>query len=623
MPLLFCDIVEDYKLAKFKVSFQPVGKTFEIEEGRDVLSLASENGINIPSICNGDKLCGKCIIKIMEGDVAPTHVETKFFSDTEIKEGLRLACKTKVKDNLSVWVLNESEVETIKVLTTGLETAVSIENDVEKIDIPYTKPSLENLKSYMDSLKDNLPDNYKGVNTNYSLLKTAANLLENSNGQVTAVIKKERLLNIESSGIKSYGLAFDIGTTTIVGLLVDLETGKTVKVASRTNPQVANGADVITRINYTINEDSGLLKLQKLVISAINEIINEICLNMNFDSRNIYSLTLAGNAVMNHLLLGVDPKSMAFAPYVPVFKEAVTVKAKELNLNINQDADVYILPNISGFVGGDIVALILAHQLLHTDKITLGIDIGTNGEIVLGSEKRLLCCATAAGPAFEGGHITFGMRAANGAIDSVSVEDNKLLYHVVGNVNPKGICGTGLIDLVAELLEVGVIDETGRIISKDELEGNGKHFEHRVRENGSQNEFVIVFKEEINNGNDIVLKQQDVRELQLAKGAIAAGYSVLLTDLGLTESDIDEVLVAGAFGSYIKKESALKIGLLPKISIDKVKSIGNSSSIGAKHYLVSSAKRKESEEIINKTEYVELCLRSEFQDKFMEAMIFE
>ena len=609
-------------MSKYKISFQPTGKIFEVEEGTDVLSIAADNSINIPSICNGDKLCGKCIIKIMEGIAEPTHIETKFFSDIEIKDGLRLACKTKVKGNISIWVLDENEIETIKVLTTGLETPVTIENDIRKIEIEYKKPSLEYLKPFMDSLKEALPDNFKNCEPSLSLLKKTADILNGAGEKITVVIKNDTIINFEKENNKNYGLAFDIGTTTIVGLLVDLDTGKTIKVGSRTNPQVANGADVITRINYTINDETGLNKLQRLVISAVNEITNEICINLNLDSRNIFSLTLAGNAVMNHLFLGVDPKSMAFAPYVPVFKDPVTIKASVAGLSINPDGDIYILPNISGFVGGDIVALILAHQLLHTDKVTLGIDIGTNGEIVLGSKKRLLCCATAAGPAFEGGQITFGMRAANGAIDSVSIENDRLIYHVIGNGNPKGICGTGLIDLVAELLEIGVIDETGRIVSPDELEGIGKYFEKRVRENGSQNEFVIVFKEEINNGNDIVLKQKDIRELQLAKGAIAAGYSVLLSDLGLTESDIDQVMIAGAFGSYIKKESALRIGLLPKIDINKVESIGNSSSIGAKQYLVSVSKRKECKEIILKTEYVELCLRPEFQDKFMEAMIF-
>ena len=607
---------------KYKIKFQPYDKTFEIEEGRDILSFAIENGINIPSICNGEKLCGKCIIKILEGNVPPTHIETKFFSDIEIKDGLRLACKTKVRDNISVLVLNEEEVESIKILTTGLETPVTPKNEIKKIQIKFNKPSLNNLKPYSECLLQSLPEEYNNLSISFDLLKDMSSILDKDNENYFLVIKDGEILNIETQEQKNYGLAFDIGTTTIVGLLVDLDTGKTVKVASRTNPQVVAGADVITRINYSINENDGLTKLQKLVISAVNEIINELCINMNYDSNDIYSIALAGNAVMNHLLLGVNPKSMAFAPYVPVYHFISDIKAKNLSLNINPSASVYILPNISGFVGGDIVALILAHKLLETEKITLGIDIGTNGEIVVGSKKRLLCCATAAGPAFEGGHITFGMRAANGAIDSVSIEGDKILYHVIGNVNPKGICGTGLIDLIAALLEVGIIDETGRIVSPDEIDSVALPFKNRIRENGSQYEFVLVFKEEIKNGNDIVLKQQDVRELQLAKGAISAGYSVLLSELGLEEKDIDEVLIAGAFGSYIKKESAMRIGLLPKISLDKVKSIGNSSSIGAKQYLVSDTKRKESIEIVKNTEYIELCLRPDFQEKFMDSMIF-
>jgi len=609
-------------LNKYKIKFQPYEKTFEIEEGRDILSFAIENGINIPSICNGEKLCGKCIVKILEGNCPPTHIETKFFSDLEIKDGLRLACKTKVRDNISVLVLNEEEVESIKILTTGLEIPVTPKNEIRKIKIKFNKPSLDNLKAYSDCLLQSLSEEYRNIHISFDLLKEIPSILDSDNENYFLAIKDNEIVNIETQELKNYGLAFDIGTTTIVGLLVDLDTGKTVKVASRTNPQVVAGADVITRINYSLNEKDGLTKLQKLVISAINEIINELCININFDSKNIYSIALAGNAVMNHLLLGVNPKSMAFAPYVPVYHFISDIKAKNLFLNINPSASVHILPNISGFVGGDIVALILAHKLLETEKITLGIDIGTNGEIVVGSKKRLLCCATAAGPAFEGGHITFGMRAANGAIDSVSIEGDNILYHVIGNVNPKGICGTGLIDLIAALLEVGIIDETGRILSPDEIDSIALPFKNRIRENGSQNEFVLVFKEEINNGNDIVLKQQDVRELQLAKGAISAGYSVLLSELGLEEKDIDEVLIAGAFGSFIKKESAMRIGLLPKISLDKVKSIGNSSSIGAKQYLISDIKRKESIEIVKNTEYIELCLRPEFQEKFMDSMIF-
>jgi uncharacterized 2Fe-2S/4Fe-4S cluster protein (DUF4445 family) len=614
-------------LSRFKISFQPYGKTFQVKEGKDILSVAIENKIDIPSICNGDKLCGKCVIKITEGKDEPSPVEKKYFSDIQIDEGFRLACRTKVKDNISVWVLNENEMETTQVLTAGLETEFKIEPDYSEIVISnYQKPSLENFKSYINTFYDALPAEFRKFNLSFELLKRVYTILQ-SNGQLVIKFKNKEIIDIysgdrnSSDRNKSYGIAFDIGTTTVVGLLVELDSGKTVKIASRTNPQVSVGADVITRVNYTINEKDGLNRLQDLIIACLNEIINELCSETNIQTQSIFSVSIASNTVMNHILLGVDPKSMAFAPYVSVFNTPISIKSSDVGLVTSTNRDIYVLPNISGFVGGDIVALILAHKLIDTDKITVAIDIGTNGEIVIGSSKKLLSCSTAAGPAFEGGHISIGMRASNGAIDTVSIENEKFIYHVIGNVAPKGICGTGLIDLVATLLNVGIIDESGRILSKDELEGEARNFKYRVVETNTSNGFIVTFKSD-GIPNDLVLKQKDIRELQLAKAAMAAGYSVLLSDLGLSEEDIEQVLIAGAFGSYIKKESALRIGLLPKVDITKIKSIGNSSSIGAKQYLLSESCRNECNRIINHTGFVELALRPDFQEKFMDSMFF-
>jgi uncharacterized 2Fe-2S/4Fe-4S cluster protein (DUF4445 family) len=528
---------------------------------------------------------------------------------------------------MTIWLLNELEFETIRILTTGVELPIAIESDFNKIYCELTKPSLENQLSLtqclIEKIQESIPEKSKNeLFISYPLLKDLHAKLEENDFKVIAVINGNEIVEVLNKNVNDdhFGIAVDLGTTTIVGLLVNLKTGQTVGVASRTNPQISYGADVITRINYTINESDGLKKLQSIVIESINDIIAEVCENMHIRQDSIHQFSLAGNSIMNHIFLGVDPRILAFSPYLPVYKESIKIKAKEIGLNINPEGKVFVLPNISGFVGGDIVGLICAHNLLLTEKITLALDLGTNGEIVLGSGKRLLSCATAAGPAFEGGHISSGMRASSGAIDKVSIYDNKLHAHVIDNAPAIGICGTGLLDLIAELLEYEIIDETGRISGKDELSEKAMIFKSKIRANGSQNEFIIIEGDEAN--KEIVLKQQDVRELQLAKGAIKAGITILQSELGITDADIDEILIAGAFGSYINKESAMRIGLIPKINLNKVRSIGNSASIGAKQYLLSLSKRDLTNQAINETEYIELCTKAEFQNRFMEEMIF-
>jgi uncharacterized 2Fe-2S/4Fe-4S cluster protein (DUF4445 family) len=606
------------------ITFQPIGKEIKVNEGISIFRAALENGIEITSICGGEKLCGKCIIKITEGLKPPTPLEKKFFSDKELVDGFRLACKTFISDDTTVWLVNQKEVESIKILTTGVELPVEINNDLQILTPEIKEPSLDNQLALVDSLKDAVKQitglDKESIQIPMLLHNNLSDITEKTGYKIQIIMNGDEISNITPQTEKKgkYGIAVDLGTTTIVGLLIDLESGKTLSVASATNPQISVGADVITRVNYTINHEHGLKKLHDLVINSINDIIKEVCSDINIIPDDIYQFALAGNSIMNHIFLNINPKKIALSPYLPVFKNIEAIKAPEIGLKINPHGKVFILPNISGYVGGDITGLIISQNLLHTDKITLALDLGTNGEIVLGSKKKLLCCATAAGPAFEGGHISSGMRAAKGAIDKVSIYENIPHYHTINNEEPVGICGTGLLDLVAELLDHEVIDETGRILGIDELSEKGLLLKQYIKSEDAKNEFMIYSE----NGNSISLRQQDVRELQLAKGAVKAGISTLIASLGIKDEDIDQILIAGAFGSFINKESAMRIGLIPKIDINKVKSIGNSASIGAKQYLLSINKRKEAEESIYKTEYIELCNIPAFQDRFMEEMMF-
>ncbi|MDD5688381.1 MAG: ASKHA domain-containing protein [Elusimicrobia bacterium] len=419
---------------------------------------------------------------------------------------------------------------------------------------------------------------------------------------------------------KNLGLAVDIGTTTIVGVLVDLESKKTLSVSTETNPQFVHGADVISRINYSINNENGLNILQAEVIKAINFIINKLTATTNTEAANIHKMTVAGNTTMQHLFLGISPKSLALAPYQPPVKGSYKpIKASEIGIKINADAEIYLIPNIGGWVGGDTVGMILALELHKSNKLKLAIDIGTNGEIVLGSKKRLITASTAAGPCFEGANIKCGMRATSGAIESVYIADEGVFWRVIGKVEAKGICGSALIDTVADLLKYKIVDETGKIQFKQELKAKLPPVLLKSIIKHEKEYSFILTKSKTNN---VEVTQKDIRELQLAKAAIYAGVQILIKELGIKTDDIDEVLLSGTFGNYIDKANAHRIGLLPDVPLEKVKYVGNSACEGALLALISKEAREEAEDISKNTEYIELTNRPDFQNAFVDALYF-
>ncbi|OGS19851.1 MAG: hypothetical protein A2252_04980 [Elusimicrobia bacterium RIFOXYA2_FULL_39_19] len=415
----------------------------------------------------------------------------------------------------------------------------------------------------------------------------------------------------------SLGVAIDIGTTTIVGVLVDLKTNKTLSVYALTNPQAVHGADVISRINYVINTSNGLKLLQSKTIETINEIIEHICLELKKKPETITNISVCGNTTMQHFFIGEDPRSLSVAPYQPpirgVYKKFNAIK---LGLKANPEAEVYLIPNIAGWVGGDTVGVVLATEMHKSKKIKLAIDIGTNGEMVLGSKDKMSSASTAAGPCFEGARISCGMRAADGAIESVYIAEDGIFWRVIGRVKAVGICGSALIDTVAELLKFGIIDETGRIQTKAELEGKVPEVLLKsLIENESGNSFQIT--------ENIIVTQRDVRELQLAKAAIHAGIQVLISEMKIKSADIDEILLAGTFGNYIDKANAQRIGLIPDFALEKVRYVGNAACEGARLVLISDKAKKEAESVAGFVNYVELSARNDFQDAFVESMMFK
>jgi len=594
---------------KCNVKFEPDGKVISVEKGITIAKAADLAGITIDSPCGGKGTCGKCRVIVKNNPEPPSEPELQFFSEEELAEGYRLACQTVVSCDMEVNVPEDSRIRAIKILSEGEEQEIKLHPNISKVYLQLPEQTLERQVADFANLKNalNMPD----MTTDLSILRKLPTTIRNARFKSTFVLDGKKLIGIEPGDTtrNKYGLAVDIGTTTVVCTVVDLNTGYEKGVASALNAQATHGADVISRINYTVENEKGLDELGDRVMQVINQIAEYACSEARVDPKNIYEVTVVGNTTMTHLFLKIPVRNLALMPYVAAISDPVETNASELGFNINSNANVYVLPNIAGFVGADTVGVILASSLHKSDSIKLAIDIGTNGEIALGSQERLLTCSTAAGPAFEGAMITHGMRGAPGAIERVQITDRPICQVIQGG-KPIGICGSGLIDVVAEMLRLEIIDSTGRM--SEEL----KTYVIKDDEYGLH---IVLFEED---GHKIVVNQKDVRQVQLAKGAIKAGVEILMRRLGIKIGDISEVLLAGAFGNYIRKENAIRMGLIPEFPLDKVRFIGNAASVGAKMALMSKEARDDAIRISKNTEYVELATDPEFQNEFMEAMIF-
>ena len=607
-----------------KIKFLPDQKEISVKEGTDLLSAAEEAGVRADGPCGGKGNCGKCRVRLVAGgEEEATPAEAKHLSREQLAEGWVLACQRKVRQNTVVETIPEVEAHQRKTALKGRQVAVKVAPAVKKVSVQLSKPVGEDQKADMERLLEQLP--VKNITYNLRELRTLPGFLRQEKFLITAILHGKKLIGVEPGNTEGflYGLAFDIGTTTIMGSILDLSSGVVLDEVALTNPQKIHGADVISRIIHASAGEDGLSSLQEQVRGAVNDIIKTLTARNGISHSQIYEAVLVGNTAMSHLFLGVNPAYLAMAPYVPAFKESVEVEAAELGLFMNPGARVTVLPNLAGFIGSDTVGMILATDLDIQNKNVLAIDIGTNGELVLASGGRLLACSTAAGPAFEGANIRHGMRAVQGAIESVVVEE-EIVVKTIDGAPARGICGSGLIDAVSELIKAGLVEPSGRFIDpmKSELRPVSGDLLKRLRTAEKGQEFVLVYGEENDRGEDIVITQSDLRELQLAKGAIYAGLQFLLTEAGITATDLESIFLAGAFGNYIRIESAITIGLLPQLDIERIISVGNAAGDGAKLALISGQIRKRAQKIKEKVDYVELSTRKEFQKVLINSLAF-
>jgi uncharacterized 2Fe-2S/4Fe-4S cluster protein (DUF4445 family) len=620
-----------------KITFLPEKKTISIHKGMTILQALEKAGIYIDTPCGGEGICGKCKVLLKKGIAETASIEKDLLSEEEIKQGFRLACQSKPVNDTVIEIPQEIRLDFKRVFSSNLKGDInrinhdfSFKSNLKKVFLELKEPSLDDQRSDWERIKDKLSskkiENISNLKPPLEILKKIPALIREADYYVTVIICNDELIDIERGNTieTSYGIAFDIGTTTVAGYLVDLNTGEELSAVAKANPQIIYGDDVISRIGFARENEDGLEKLQKVIVNALNEIIEETAKRAKIDKDHIYKATIAGNTCMHHLLLGIDPSYIAPSPYIPVIKEGLNLKAKDIpGFTLQPNTNIYVLPNISAFVGADISSGVLATGMWKREKTVLFVDLGTNGEIVLGFNNKLWACSTAAGPAFEGARISSGIRAAVGAIDRVKIDNNQLIYHAIKDGKVRGICGSGLIDLIAEMLKLGLIDKTGRLINQETCHSKiSEEIRNRMIKDEKGNKFILVKGKETENGNPVFLTQKDIREVQLAKAAIFAGIRILLKEADIFPSDIDEILLAGAFGNFINKESARRLGLIPHISLNKIESVGNAAGRGAEMTLLSEEMKKIGRKTAKEIEYIELSSRPDFQKEFVEAMFF-
>ncbi len=624
-------------MSKHKVTFLPHNTEIEIESGETLIRAAMDAGVHINASCGGGGTCGKCRVIIEKGTV--TGEVTGMLNQEDLDKGLRLACMSTISDDLVVRVPTESAMDAsaLNAQASPRKTAHIKKMDfnklkekglfhapVEKVYVELTPPSVGDNISDVTRLVTHLKMHCEENKLQLALpvIQKTPEVFREDDFKVTVTIarpvrdgNKSRIINIQSGDTseRNYAIAMDIGTTTIYGQLVDLITGEVLSQFGDFNAQISYGEDVISRIVYA-EKEGGMERLRQVVMGTINKVLGKLFIRAKIDSEEISTITLAGNTTMTQLLLGVNPKYIRRAPYVPTSTLYPPLGAAGLGMNLPAHVIALVYPQVSSYVGGDIVAGVMGSGMYRSEKLTLYIDIGTNAEIVIGNKDWLACTACSAGPAFEGGGIKLGMRAANGAIEDFSIDPvtYEPMVMTIGNVPPKGICGSGLIIMVAAMFEAGVIDSRGTF--------NQALKTDRIRQTDDIWEYVVVWKDQTQIERDVVLTEPDIDNLIRAKGAVYSGCQTLLEEVGLGINDIEHIILAGGFGSYIDLEKAMTIGFLPETDGDKVTFIGNGSLMGAKMSSLTNRLRKDVGEVTNAMTNFELADTPSYMDHYIAAL---
>jgi uncharacterized 2Fe-2S/4Fe-4S cluster protein (DUF4445 family) len=621
------------------IVFQPSGLRGKVEEGSTILNAARQLGVSLESICGGKGACGKCKIRIEEGDfrkygirssveatTTKNEVNAKFINKQQLKQNYRLACQTHINGDVVVFVPEESRKGQQVVRKEATERKIKLNPAVKKYYVELKPATLDDTTGDFERLVTELKLKFKldNLTIDYNTLLKLQNTVRHGGWKVTvSVWKNKEIIAVEPGEVKKgYGLAVDIGTTTVAGYLCELTTGEILNTEAMMNPQVAYGEDVMSRIGYASKEKDGLKKLNDAIIKGLNQIIHNITKKSGIKPADIVDMVVVGNTCIHHLFLKIDPRYLGIAPFPPAIHHSVDVKARDIGLKIGLGSYVHVLPIEAGFVGADNVGVLIAEEPYNQDQMLLIIDIGTNGELILGNRKKLMSSSCATGPAFEGAEIRHGMRAAAGAIEKLKIDRETLevQFKVIGNdkwntedknIGARGICGSGIFDAAAQMFLAGIVDKSGRF--------NMKLKSPRLRyDEGGMAEFVIAWAKETAINHDIVICQKDIRAIQLAKAAMYSGAKIMMNKMGV--SKIDKVILAGAFGSYIDKESAAAIGLFPDCGQGCVQAVGNAAGDGARIALLNKDKRDEADYWARRVEYIELTLEPEFNKIFTKAL---
>ena len=596
-----------------EVDFEPIGRRAQCEPGLTILDIARRAGVQLAAVCGGKGTCGQCKVQIRAGEVSPlTAIEDRALTEDEIRQGYRLACQAVALSPLKVHVPARSLTTTQRTQVESLEVEVAVDPPTSDYEVHLSPPGRDDIRSDASRLTDYLRQTHglDSVSLDVAVLRRLPSELRESNWSATSVLRGREVVQLAPLGQVRLGFAADLGTTKVAGYLVDLCSGRVLASQGVMNPQISYGEDVMARIAYAMDGRPQENTLRQVVIEAFNHMIEGLCARVGVGPEAIVEAVIVGNTAMHHLFLGLPVRQLGLAPYLAAVSEALDIKARDLGLHLAPGAYVHVLPNIAGFVGADHVAMLLATRLYNEESVVAGLDIGTNTEVALRANGRLLTCSTASGPAFEGAHIRDGMRATDGAIERVLLQDGQVAYQTIADQPPIGLCGSGILDAVAQLFKNNIVDRRGAM-----------HATHpRVREVEGRREFVLVEREQSGSGRDIVITRSDIGEIQLAKGAMRAGLNILLQKAGVPESALEKVIIAGAFGSYINVDSAVTIGMFPKLPLERFVQVGNAAGMGARMALISLAERRLAADIAAQAEYIELTSTPEFTEEFAQAM---
>ena len=584
----------------FTIEFQPLGLRLRSENNLNALDAARQAGIDIMAVCGGEGTCGKCLIQILKSKSThkPTIADQKHISPDRLKAGFRLACMTTLDSDSKLYVPATSILENQIMQTEGEEHNIDLHPAINQTQISLEKAHLKDLVSDFTRVKKALDK--PGLKADLDILRKIPQILRKNAWCVNVITRGDQIIHTQEEKISApLGLAVDVGSTKIACYLIDLNTGKTLTAKGTPNPQIAYGEDIMARLAFAMQSDNNAQTLNDLTISAINDTAESMCRRVNRFVEEIVDLCLVGNTAMHHFFLNLPTASLAVSPFIPAVTDPLYPPAKDLGLAAMPGAGVYAPPVKAGFIGSDHLAFLYAAQFCKDDRTRLGIDIGTNTEIALQAKGKIVSVSTASGPAFEGAHIAYGMRAAPGAIEHVCIDPNgQTEIDVIGGQEAIGICGSGILDAVAQLRQRGLINKRGRFLKEKEI----------IKKDPQGNPAFFLSGGE----NAVSLSQQDIDQILLAKGAIRAGIDILMDYLAVEPAEIDEVVIAGAFGSYMLPEHAMGIGMLPIVPLSRIKIIGNAAGAGARMMLANIYARKEAERLARSIEYLELTLYPDF-----------